>query len=141
MCEPTRTRRGFSLIEGLVAISIMAVALITVLGAVPTTLQANKHAELESLASVYARAKLEGLLTTSYDELGTGTVEPRTVLSSDPANPASKLYRTSTVTLLDANFSQSSTDQGLKKITVTVDWPNPRGTLGTLSFSSVLSQK
>jgi hypothetical protein len=63
------------------------------------------------------------------------------VLSSDPNNPAAKLYRTTTVTLLDSNFNTSASDQGLKKITVTVDWPNPRGTLGAVSFSSVTSQR
>jgi len=124
-----------------VAITIMSIALLTIISAVPLTLQANKQAELQSLASVYARAKLEALLTTPYDDFGTGTIEPRAPISSDPTNPASKLQRTTTVTLLDSNFNTTATDIGLKKITVTVDWPNPKGGLGTLTLVSLLSQK
>ncbi len=141
MYAPTNHRHGFSLIEGLVAITIMSVALLTIISAVPLTLQTNKQAELESLASVYARAKLEALLITPYDDISTGTIEPRAAISSDPTNPASKLQRTSTVTLIDSNFNATATDSGLKKIVVTVDWPNPKGGLGSVTLTSLLSQK
>ena len=141
MYARTKKPSGFGLVEGLVAMSIMAFALVAIIGAIPITLQLNKRAELGSLASVYARAKLEALLTTTYDEVTIGTIEPRTVLSTDPLNPASKLYRTSMVTLVDQNLEGTGNDVGLKKIVVTVDWQNQRGGVNALTFTSLLSQR
>ncbi len=135
-----RNQTGFSLIEALVATAILALGLLAVLGAFPLAMRTNKEAERASLASVYARTKLEQLLTTSYDEVDTGTIETRARLSTDPANVAYTLERETTVTLVDANLNTSVSDVGLKKIATTVFWPNRQGGSKSLTLTSILAQ-
>lgn len=137
----TKQRPGFSLVEVVVATAVLTIGLITLVGLIPFAIKANKKAEFQSLASTYARTKLEQLLASPYDEIDAGTIEPRTKISSDPSNPAYALERQTVVTLLDSNLAASSSDQGLKKITVTVYWPNRLGSSGSLTLTSILSQK
>jgi prepilin-type N-terminal cleavage/methylation domain-containing protein len=141
MSVSTNSQRGFSLIEGLVAIAIAAVVLVAVISVFPLVIKSNKHSELESMASVYAKAKIETILTTPYDELTVGTIEPRTKISSDPLNPAYNFERQAIIQLVDGNLNQTITDIGLKKITVTVYWANRFGGDNSLILSSLASQK
>ncbi|MFH1866617.1 MAG: prepilin-type N-terminal cleavage/methylation domain-containing protein [Patescibacteria group bacterium] len=145
MFELTKTKSnnylGFSLVEVMVATAILAVGLLAVMSIFPFSLQANKGAEQTSLASSYAKAKLEQLLVTPYDELGVGNVEPRAKLSSDPDDLAYSLERQTEVTLLDGNLVSSGSDVGLKKIAVSVFWSNRQGGDKSLVLTSILSQK
>ena len=137
----TPNQTGFSLIEALVATAILALGLLAVLGAFPLAMRVNKEAERASLASIYARSKLEQLLTTSYDDVATGTIEPRARLSADPASPAYTLERQTVVTLVDADLNTSVSDVGLKKFTVTVFWPGRQGGGSkSLTLTSILAQ-
>lgn len=84
--------RGLSLIEVLVALSILTVGMLTVLALVPSTLRANERAELSSLAAAFAVMKVEeirrdadaaGTLISSIEGLSSPTglvvfpLEPR----------------------------------------------------------------
>ena len=133
--------RGFSLIEALVATALLGLGLMAVVSAFPFAMRANKGSEFSSLASAYARTKLEELLTTSYDELVAGTIEPRTRLAGSPSDPLYALERESAVTLVDSNLNNSAADVGLKKLTVTVYWPNRQGGSNSLTPTSLSSQK
>ena len=132
---------GFSLIEALVATAILGVGLMAIVGTFPFSIRANKGSELSSLASSYARTQLETLLTTSYDELNTGTVETRHHLASNPSDPIYTLERETVVNLVDANLNNSATDIGIKKISVTVYWPSRQGASSSLTLTSLLSTK
>ncbi|MBI5733980.1 MAG: prepilin-type N-terminal cleavage/methylation domain-containing protein, partial [Candidatus Kerfeldbacteria bacterium] len=96
-------RPGFSLIEVLISTAIIALGLITVVAVMPLSLKVNKSAERASLASAYGRAKIEQILTTSYDEVNTGNLESQIRLSLIPTNPAYIMFRTTTVNYVDSN--------------------------------------
>ena len=140
MFVSTNIKRGFSIIEVLVAVAVLSIGLITIIGLFPFSIQANKGAERQSLASSYARAKLEQMLITAYDEINTGTVEVKAALSNDPNNSAYGMQRQTVVTLVDGNLANSGTDVGLKKIVATVYWSN-KGVEQSLTLSSILAQK
>ncbi|MDR1990770.1 MAG: type II secretion system GspH family protein [Acidobacteriaceae bacterium] len=58
----TRTgEQGFTLIEAVVAIGLMATALVALVGVLVLTVNANRRAKETSLAVVFAEAKLESL--------------------------------------------------------------------------------
>lgn len=141
MSGSTNKSPGFTLIEVLVSIAIMTIGLITVVSIFPFSIRANKSAERQSLASSYARTKLEQLLTIAYDSVGTGTIEARARISNDPQNPAYTLERQTMVTLVDSNLNNSGTDVGLKKIQVTIFWSNRQGGDNSLVLTSILGQK
>lgn len=135
-----KTTRGFSIIEGLVATLIVALALVAIASIFPFTAHSNKTAEQTSLASTVAKAKLEDLTTTSYDELGTGTLESWTAVTANQTSPLYGFQRQTVVTLLDTNLNTSASDIGLKQITVTVRWPNRQGGYSTFADSTIRSR-
>lgn len=64
-----RSDRGFTLLEVMVALAIIAIALVTLLGTHLLSLNlAQRHKE-QSMATMLARQKMEELLTTPFDSL------------------------------------------------------------------------
>ena len=64
-----RSDRGFTLLEVMVALAIIATALVTLLGTHLMSLNlAHRHKE-QTMATMLARQKMEELLTTSFDSL------------------------------------------------------------------------
>ncbi len=64
-----RSNRGFTLLEVMVALSIISIALITLLGTHLMSLNlAQKHKE-QTFASLLARQKMEEILTIPFDSL------------------------------------------------------------------------
>jgi prepilin-type N-terminal cleavage/methylation domain-containing protein len=137
----TKNNQGFSLIEALVATAILTIGLMAIVGTFPFSIKANKGSELSSLASSYARTQLEAMLTTPYDSLSVGTIEARHHLAADSSDPIYVLERESVISLVDANLTNSITDIGMKKIAVTVYWPNRQGVSSSLTLTSLLSSK
>lgn len=142
MCAQTKKRsHGFSLIEVLVAIGILAVGLVAIISIFPFSIKANKGAELASVASSYARSQLEQVLATNYDDVGSGTIEARARVSSNPSDVAYVLERQTVVSFVDSSLNASGSDLGLKKIVVTVFWPNRQGSYNSLVLTSLLSNR
>ena len=137
----TQTVKGFSLIEVMVATAILAVGMVAVISIFPLALRANKSAEQASLASVYARAKMEEVLVSPYDEILTGTLETRAKVSTDPNDVAYILEREAIVSYIDTDLNESQSDTGLKKITVTVYWSSRFGAEKSFILNSIISRK
>lgn len=62
-------RRGFTLIEIIMAMAIMAVGIIGVVRLLPVGLRASKSSEMMSRASFLAQEKMEELKLAGFDEL------------------------------------------------------------------------
>ena len=115
-------KNGFTVVEVIAAITIFALAMIAVLEVMPKAIQTSREAKETSVATDLAQEKIEEYLAQSYDDIDTGTVEPRAAVDTDPASQFHTYNRTVVVNLLDANMNNTNTDVGLKKISVTVDW-------------------
>ena len=137
----TSTSKGFTLVEALVATLVIGVGLVAVLSLFPLTARSNKSAEQTSLASTVAKAKLEDLVSTSYDELTVGTIEPLTAVTTNSTSPLYGFKRQTAVTLLDSTLHTTNTDVGLKQITVTVSWPAKGGGTNTFAISTIRSRR
>ncbi len=152
--NPLKIRRqaGFTLLEICVAIMILGYAMLIVaklFGGVTMSAKAN---EFGTLASNFARAKMEDLINRDYDSLPEGVWTPdvwafdvsaalaqkgvltftRSIKISwmqrqDPGNPANLALIT------------SGTDQGLKKIEVKVIW-NERGRQQEVVYTSMVAK-
>ncbi len=132
---------GYSLLEALVAVSILALTLVAVVGIFPFVLKINKLAEYTTLASNYAKSELEDILVKPYDEVEVGTIEARHRLSTNPQDQAYNIERQTIVTLVNAELLPSGSDLGLKKISVTVWWPGQFNATNSLTINSLLSKK
>jgi type II secretory pathway pseudopilin PulG len=118
---------GFSLAEIVIAFGILSLGLVSLAGSFPFGIRINKESENESTATYAAQQGLEKLIATPYSEIATGTIESRQVITSDSDSDLYRFRRDIIVNYVDINFNSTSTDLGLKKITVNVYHNNSIG--------------
>jgi len=122
-----KTKRGFTLIEVLVAVFILTVGIVAVLQAFPLGTYIQKSSQMTTVAIQLSQAKLEELISKSYDDplLSVGT----TTESYGTIPNFSSYKRITKVNYYDPNNSSQipATDLGIKKIEITVSWKSPLG--------------
>lgn len=99
--------RGFSLIEMLIAVTILAVGLLAVAGLQVTAIKGNSHGSTISQATTYAQDRIEEIRNTDYAAIA---------YSATPVDIPGTIYTRETLVEVDTPMSD------LKKITVTVRW-------------------
>lgn len=119
------SKKGFTLIEVILSIGIVAITLFGLLALFPFSLRLNHASANLTQATYLAQAGIEQALSIPYNDLGSGTIEAKAKLSSNPDNILYYFERDITVDYLDQNLNVSGVDLGLKKITTTVYWYNP----------------
>ena len=113
--EASGRASGFSLIEMVVAMGLLAMGLIGVIRLFPVGLRASKRSEVVSKATFLAQQRLEELKLAGYAALA---ADPPTV----PLSGASDKYRwAATVEPVEAAGLPTTND--LRAVTVTVQWP------------------
>ncbi|MFA5047788.1 MAG: prepilin-type N-terminal cleavage/methylation domain-containing protein [Patescibacteria group bacterium] len=125
MSKIPTNHRGISIIEALIAIAILLIGILSIARIFPLATKISRSAEETTIAANLAQNEIETLFSLGYDGLGTGLVEAKHRLATDPSNPFYAYQRQTDVSYVDANLSTSTSDTGLKKVTVTVFWRNP----------------
>lgn len=115
-----RQQHGLSLIEIMVAFSILTMSFIAIMYAFPFGLSISKTASNASAASYLAQGKMEELQSLDYDDVSVGTIEAKHRLSDDSADYLYSFQRATTVNYVDSNLDVVEVDQGLKRITVII---------------------
>jgi len=113
-------QRGLSLIEIMVAFSILVVAFISLAQIFPFGLSISKTAENSTIASYLAQAKIEELISSDYDGIILGTIEEKHRLSDDTSNYLYFYQRQTEVSCIDGDLNEVVEGSGMKKISVTV---------------------
>ena len=117
---------GFTLIEVLVAISIMALVMAGLTSMGVTTIQADTHSRRQSVATSLAQAKLEELRVLRHSQADwTAGLHSGTTVEADGAE-----YTREWEVETDYNNYKR-----LSRVTVTVSWDD--GTSGSVSVSSL----
>lgn len=110
-----RAQRGFTLLETLIAVALLAIIVVSILGAFSaTTLAATRHAQLTAL-DLWTRSDAEYIKSQAYSTTGTYT------------NITAAGYTFSyQVTFYDpaTNTFTAAIDNGLQEIVLTVTGPN-----------------
>lgn len=110
-------KKGFTLIEIMVAILILTTGFIVALQIFSVSFSIEKFNQLRTQAALLAQEKVESLYSQSYINIAVGNVvEPQL------EEPFELFSRDTTVTYVDANLDDSVVDAGLKKIEVVVSW-------------------
>ena len=118
-------RAGFSLVELIIALSILGIGLIGSMRVFPVGLRASQRAQLRTRAAFIAQQTLEPLKTTAWDQLKEGEVRKEqkpfvivtTIRSVQPEHVGGAL--------------------ALKQVEVSVEYPQ-EGKLRTASFVTYL---
>ncbi len=113
---------GFTVIEVVIAISILIIGILAVMQLFPQGLSISRLSKQMSVANNLAQAKIEEVIAKHYDDIGTGIIETRGKIDSDPQSQFYIYERQTEVDLIDADLNDSLEDIGFKKITVYIWW-------------------
>ena len=126
----------------MLAVVVLMIGVLAAANIFPAALKISRSAEQETVAANLAQAEIEDVFSLGYDNIAAGAIEAKHRLSADEANPFYNFQRQTDVYFVDGNLSQSASDAGLKKITVTVYWTTPSlGIEKSLLVSALISQK
>ncbi len=102
--------KGFSLIELMIAMVILAIGLLGLAGLQGTAINGNHHGNMISRATVLAQNTIELIQNTAYDDIDTAT---------NTDLPASATVDNFNRTILVEDITSLP---GLKRVTITVSW-------------------
>lgn len=119
-CHKNSSQAGFSIIEVLVAFVVLTVGLVGIAGSFPYGLKINKESENTTSLVYLSQAKLEEILSLPYTNVATGTIEARHFITTDPMSGYYRFESQTVAEFVDSNFLSTTTDLGLKKVTVTI---------------------
>lgn len=115
---------GLSLLEIIVALTIIFVAFLGLMQAFPFSLTINKTAENATKAAFLAQEKIEQLRSLGYQGIDVGTVEEKHRLSETSSDYLYYFQRETTISYVDGNLDDSLSDLGIKKISTNVYYTN-----------------
>lgn len=113
---------GFSLVELMIAITVLGIGLLSLAGLFPLALDRVSVGDRESRATFRAQAKLEELKRLSWDQL----------VATAATDTVDAVFRR------DWTVQEDVPVQGMKEVQVTVTWTDNRGPR-TVTLSSFLS--
>lgn len=125
MCK--LSTRGFSIIEAMVAITVLLVGIVAITAFFPTSLKIIGDSEATTTATNLIMAKIEKVQALPYQSIVVGEFESKHRLSSNGEDYLYYFQRSTTITYLDQNLNESVSDVGFKKISVTVYWISALG--------------
>lgn len=125
--------KGFTLIETIIAIAILTVGIFSVFQIFPFIFKVTETSNHSTVASNLAQGSIETELNNAYEDIAIGE-KPLTAYEAPYSNYS---YQVS-IGYINQNLEQAETDQGLKKIVVTVNW-NERGKTKQTQLATVVN--
>ena len=114
-------RQGFTLLEVLIAVSLFAVGMMSIIQIFPLNRRLLRQSANTSQAAFLAQEEIEIIRDVDYDSLTTGTYEAAHAMGT-AGDQLVIFSRSTAVSLIDSNRAATNSDVGLKKIVVTVTW-------------------
>ncbi len=111
---------GFSMIEIMVAFTILVMAFMSIIQSFPFGMAISKDSEMTTTASYLAQEKLEEITSLGYGNINIGEIESKHRLSSDSSDFKYSFQRQTVSTYVDSDFNDSVTNTGMIKIVTTV---------------------
>lgn len=138
MKRTTQRRRGFTLVEGVVAIVILGVAMPPMLYAIRQAHNRRVSVALTSKARWLATEKLEDVIADRHSTTrGYGYVAGANYPAESPVSGYTGFTRS--VALAETAADLTSAGTGYKKVTVTVGWTDATGTARSMAIATVLT--
>jgi prepilin-type N-terminal cleavage/methylation domain-containing protein len=125
MPKKNQKLKGFTLIEMLIAVFVLAIGIVAVIGAFPLGTYLQKSGQLNTVAIQLAQAKMEEISSNSYDDILVGITE------EDYGSISSFLSfkRNTEISFFDPDNPEvpPAGDLGIKKIEISVFWHSSLG--------------
>ena len=138
--------KGITLIETIIAVSILTLGIIGVLQAFPLGVHLTKTAQMATIATQLSQAKIEEEISRHYNEISLATITEN--YGEIPNFTAYKritrtsCVRASDLMAADCDYDPTSDPYPMKKIEVTVYWRSSLGiTEKNISLMGLVAQK
>ena len=115
--------KSFTLIEVLVAASILTVGLVSVAGTFSVGIKYSSNTKQEAMAAGIMQETMESALSAGYGGIDAG-IGSRVRFSENSSSPFYNFETQTDVSYVDGNLNDVAVDSGLKKIKVSVFWNN-----------------
>jgi Tfp pilus assembly protein PilV len=153
LTERIRGESGYSLVEVMASIMLLAIAIIPMVSMFDMGLESSTTSSNYDAARAFANERLERVKLLSYAQVrdnfpsasstpnstGSYTSMPPLTVPTSAGLPGGSTYtvKKQYVTLLDgdSNMTDSSTDSGMIRVTITVDWPGS-GSITVFGYQS-----
>jgi len=109
--------KGFTILETMVAILILTIGIIAILQLFPWCSNIQKSNEMENQAIFLAQEKMEQEIFKTYENVQVGTI-----IENPISPPYERFSRETKITYVNSNLEETSSDVGLKKIEIIVEW-------------------
>ncbi|MFH1522278.1 MAG: prepilin-type N-terminal cleavage/methylation domain-containing protein [Patescibacteria group bacterium] len=117
-------QQGLSLIEIMVALTILTVAFVGLVFSFPFGLSITKEGENTTTASYLAQDKIEELVSLGYANISVGIIEEKHRLSNDSSSYLYFFQRQTEVSYVDGDLNEVVGGMGMKKISSTIYYNN-----------------
>ncbi len=118
-----RRRRSVTIIEIVMAIVILAISMPTLMTAFVEASMQTIQPSLASVASFLATDRMEEIIARRYRATdGYDAVTAANFPAENPVSGFTRYARTVTVTFVNSSLATVGSDQGYKKVRVTVSW-------------------
>lgn len=138
--------RGFTLLEVIIGIVVLGYAMIVVANLFGSITLSVRASEFGTLASNFARAKMEDLKNRDYDSLPEGVWTPDTwavdtmqSLTQRGVLVFTRSIKVSYMQTVGGVLTTSATDEGLKKVEIKVSWEE-RARVREIIYTSLVSR-
>ena len=117
-------QKSFSLLEVMIAVFVLVLGILAVIQAFPISINVRGEAKRKTVAAHLAQGKIEEIQSYTYDNIEIGT-------TTEDYGSIAEFENYKRVTAVKYNYVEGSnlkkatSDQGLKKIEVTIYWEKP----------------
>lgn len=134
--------KGFTLVEAAIAIFIITIGIVGVLQMFPLSIQTETLAKMTTIASQLGQEKIEEIISTSYDDIATGTIAEAEVSGFTAFKRVTKVSCVNpSLEEVACNYSDDDPNP-VKKITITMYWKSPLGvTEKSLKIATLISKR
>jgi Tfp pilus assembly protein PilV len=146
MLKCFKNKRGFTLIEICLGILLLGYSMIVVAKLFGSVTMSAKASEFETLASNFARAKMEDLKNRDYDSLPEGVwtsdvwaVDVTKGLTQKGSLMFNRQVKVTYMQTVGGVLTASAIDQGLKQVSVKVVWEE-RGAQRNMEYVSLVAR-
>ncbi len=123
-------QKGFTLLEFVVAVTILAVGILAMVGLQSTAIRSRTSAKWETAATTLAEQKLEALKSSGYSGLTNTSWSTAESITLTGLGTFSRIYQIS-----------DSVASYLKYIQVSVSWTNQQGVSKQVNLATYVSKK
>jgi len=119
------TSNGFTLIETMLALTILTGAVLAIMQFFPFNMDVTQRARRHTIAAYLAQEGMEEAIAAAYDGIGTGFWEAKERLATSTVSYLYPFQRAIRIDYANESLATTTTETGLKRVDVTVFWQSP----------------